>query len=147
MPAGRKGDDLPERVGRALEPLDEVRVAYVFGSRAGGRARADSDLDVAVRLDPALDDLERGRAKLRIVAALTDALGAMGERTDVVDLDRASSSVAFRAIRDGRRVLEREARERVRLEAWIARRYDDDAPKRAIFRRAARAAAERMAGG
>lgn len=143
MPA----EQLALAVGRALGSVDEVRQAYVFGSRVSGGASADSDLDVAVRLEPALDDEGCAEAKLRIIAALTDALGALGERADVVDLDRASSEVAFRVIRDGWSALSRDERERVRLEAFIARRYDDEAPRRALLRRGAKAAAERMAGG
>jgi len=55
-----------------------------------------------VLFDPSLDAGARLRVELDIVAALTDALGPVGERTDVVDLGRAGSGVAFRAIRDGR---------------------------------------------
>lgn len=131
----------------ALEPIEEVRQAYVFGSRIAGKATATSDLDVAMKLDRRLEDAVRGPLELRIIAAVTDALGAVGERVDVVDLDRASNAVAFRAIRDGILALSRDHRERVRLEASIARRYDDEAPHRALFRRAARAAARRMGGG
>jgi hypothetical protein len=74
----------------------------------------------------------------RIVTALTDAMGPIGERTDVVDVDRSNSSVAFRAIRDGRRALTRAEAERVAAQVRISRRYDDDAPKRALYRDAAR---------
>jgi predicted nucleotidyltransferase len=42
--------DLEQRIASALAPFEDVRVAYLFGSRARGSARADSDLDLAVRI-------------------------------------------------------------------------------------------------
>lgn len=129
----------------AMESIPEVRVAYLFGSRATGRARPDSDLDIAVKVD-AGRDAAHGPILLRVVDAITAQLGSLGERADVLDLDAAGSAVAFRVIREGRRFLSRDERERVRLEAWIARRYDDEAPHRALFRRAAVEAGRRMAG-
>jgi predicted nucleotidyltransferase len=113
-------------------------VAWVFGSRVQGTATDRSDLDVAVVFPHDLDDPAREGARRRIVAALTDAMGGVGERADVVDVDRASSSVAFRAIREGRRALARTEGERVAAEVRIARRYDDDAPRRELYRKAAR---------
>jgi predicted nucleotidyltransferase len=135
---------LVDRVGRALTQIHGVRVAYLFGSRVTGRVRADSDLDLAVLFDPSLDAGARLRVELDIVAALTDALGPVGERTDVVDLGRAGSGVAFRAIREGQCVLARDPAERVRLVARIARLYDEDAPRRDFMRRAAITAARRL---
>jgi len=137
--AAMRPADLVERVAAALEPVEAVRVAWVFGSRVAGTATARSDLDVAVVFGRSLGDAERERARRRVVAALTDALGAVGERADVVDVERAGSSVAFRALRDGARVVARSERERVAAEVRVARRYDDDAPRRELYRRAARA--------
>jgi predicted nucleotidyltransferase len=130
-------EDLARQVATALEPLDVVRVAWLFGSQAAGTAGARSDLDLAVVHARDLDDEGRERARRRIVAALTDALGRLGERADVVDVDRTGSSVAFRAISDGRRVIARSESERVAAEVRVMRRYDDEAPRRALFRRAA----------
>ncbi len=131
-------EELTQCVGAALAGVEVVRVAWVFGSRIAGAATERSDLDVAVVLPRELDDAGRERVRRRIVAALTDAMGALGERADVVDVDRASSAVAFRAVRDGRRALARSESERVAAEVRIARRYDDEAPRREMFRRAAR---------
>lgn len=138
------GDTLVERVRAALVPMAAIRVAYLFGSRVSGRARADSDLDLAVLYDPLLGPAERETVRREVVGALTDTLGRLGESTDVVDLERAGSALGFRAIRDGRRLLERDRAERVRLEARIARMYDDDAPRRELMWRAAIEAGRRL---
>ena len=123
-----------ERIRTALGPFPEVQVAYLFGSQATGKARADSDVDVAVSFAQGVDGARRGELTLDLLAALSKELG---ERVDLLDLGRASSAVGFRVIRDGRRVMSRDEVHRVRLEASIARRYDDERPYRELFRRAA----------
>ncbi len=130
--------ELLGRIAAALEPLDSVRVAWLFGSQIRGTATERSDLDLAVALSPGLDDVSREGARRAIVAALTDAVGSLGERTDVVDVDRSGGGVSFRAIREGRRIVCRSESERVAAEVRIARRYDDEAPRRALYREAAR---------
>jgi predicted nucleotidyltransferase len=137
-------EQLEAAIAAALQPFEEIRVAYLFGSRARGSARADSDLDVALLFAAGMGDERRATLLLSIIAALTDSLGALGERADLLELDRAGSSVAFAVIRDGKCVLCRDRRARVRLEASIARRYDDERPYRELFRRAALRTAERM---
>jgi predicted nucleotidyltransferase len=85
-------------VAEAAEQVG-ARVAILFGSQVTGRTWAESDLDVAVSWDWRRTDEERHRATLELIALLTDRLGALGERADVLDLDRGSSAVAFKAIR------------------------------------------------
>jgi predicted nucleotidyltransferase len=128
---------------RALLPIEGVRLAYLFGSRARGTARPDSDLDVAVAYAGEADSVQREILRRRVVAALTDALGAVGERADVVDLEAAPSEIAFAAIR-ATRLFARSEAERVRHEVRVARRYDDDAPRRALFQAAAKRVAKEM---
>ena len=136
--------ELCDAVAQACEGIAAVRAAYLFGSRARGSARADSDLDVAVDRGPTLGAVERGRVRLHLIAALTDRLGALGEKADVLDLRAAAPAVAFRVLREGKLVKETSRRERVQLEARIMRAYDDDAPRRALFLRAAKRVAQQM---
>jgi predicted nucleotidyltransferase len=137
--------ELEAKVAAALNCFPQVRLAYLFGSHTRGTARPDSDLDLAVYWSEASRDRERAALMLQLIDALSRTVGSLGERVDLLDFDRASSTLAFRVIRDGRLLVCREPRERVALEARIARRYDDERPYRELFRRAARAAAERMA--
>lgn len=132
------GAELTVAVAQALSRVPTVRVAYLFGSRAKGTARPGSDLDVGVLYDRALDASGREEARRDVLDALAEDLGALGERADIVDLERCDSSVAFQAIRDGKLAVARSEAERVRAVVAVARRYDDDAPKRELFRSAAR---------
>jgi uncharacterized protein len=140
--------DLAQGVATALAPIRQVRVAYLFGSRARLRARPDSDLDVALLLDSQLNGQtqggERAKVLLDVLEALASALGSVGERADLLDLDRASPTVGFRVIRGGVCVFSRTPQERIGLEAKIARRYDDTRPYRELFQTAARRIGERM---
>lgn len=130
-------DDLARSVGAALRPLPEVRAAWLFGSRRHGRARPESDLDVAVAFAPALGADAREALRRRIVLALSDALGAVGERADVVDLGDCDPAVGFAAISEGILALERDVDERSAVASYVARRYFDDEARRALFRDAA----------
>ncbi len=130
-------EDITRRVGEALQPLTGVRLAWVFGSRAKGTASEASDLDVGGVYGHGLDAWERHCCRLVVVAALTDALGSVGERADVAELERCDSGVAFEAIRDGRCALARSEEERLSAVVSIGRRYDD-APRRHLFHEAAR---------
>jgi len=129
---------------RAVSRPAGVVAAYLFGSRARGTARADSDLDLAVLWDATLESRERAVRESELRAALVDALGSLGERTDLLDLAAAGSTVAFRVIREGRLLVCGDDRARVAFVARVARRYDDEAPHRALFRAAARRAGEQM---
>jgi uncharacterized protein len=139
--------DLASQVGDIVRRVPGVRVAYLFGSRATGHAWGESDLDVAVRFDHQMDDAARASARLDLIEALTESLGALGERADVADLDRVSTAVAFQAVQSGRCVYAKSKSDRVRAVVDVMRRYDDDAPRRALFRSAALRAVARMTEG
>lgn len=134
--------DLLATLRRTLGALPCVRAAWLFGSRGRGRARPDSDLDVAVLFSSALDGRGRHLATLEVIEALTVALGALGEKADILDLADAGAAVAFNAVREGICVVDRGDGAPAHAVARIARVYDDDAPRRAILLGAARSVAQ-----
>lgn len=103
----------------------------LIGSQARGTAGPLSDIDVAYWHSPELRPEARGRLRLDLMAAATAALGT--EEVDVVPLNQASPLLRHRSIRDGRRILERDARSRVRLEARALIEYLDTEPLRAAL--------------
>ena len=73
-----------------LEP--NLHLLVLFGSRARGDARADSDWDFAYLAG-------RGFAPESLLSRLVAAVGT--ERVDLVDLERAGALLRFRVARDG----------------------------------------------
>jgi predicted nucleotidyltransferase len=88
---------------RALEAEPEVINAVLFGSRARGSARPDSDVDVAVELaaGAARDALGLGGLAARLESAV-------GRPISMVLLDEAPPPLAYRIFRDGRVLIERD---------------------------------------
>jgi predicted nucleotidyltransferase len=81
---------------QAIELLRDggVLAAWVFGSRAAGTARPDSDIDVAVLVEPPLPLLPRER----LARLLEPALGAP---VDLVDFLTAPLPLQARVVRTG----------------------------------------------
>ncbi|MDT0630678.1 type VII toxin-antitoxin system MntA family adenylyltransferase antitoxin [Rubrivirga litoralis] len=134
----RPGAGRPVALPRAVAPpdlrplLDRVpsaQAVYLFGSRAGGAGRADSDLDLAVLPPRPMDPVERFDAQ----EALAAALG--------VDVDLRSASTVMRAevLRTGRVVYDADPTARA-LAAPSLRGLGslDDVGLRALERGAAR---------
>lgn len=85
-------------IRRALEQYPELELAILFGSLAHGRARFDSDLDVALSAGSPLD------AQTRI--ALVESLAsATGRPVDLVDLTQAGEPLLGEIMTRGIRLL------------------------------------------
>lgn len=124
-----------ERLSDALD-REGVVAAMLIGSQARGTVGPLSDVDIAVWHDPGLDP--RGRFDLQLSLA-ADAGRALGtDEIDVVMLNHAPPLLCHRAIRDGRRLVERDRDERVRLETRAILNYLDTAPLRAALGRGVR---------
>jgi predicted nucleotidyltransferase len=85
--------DLEQSLRERMAREPDLEFALLFGSRAGGRERSDSDVDVAVHFAPSISDRERFQRRLRLTSELAD----LGE-TDVVVLNDASPLLGHRAL-------------------------------------------------
>ena len=92
-------DSTVDRLRERLERVPGIRLALLFGSRRAGRARADSDVDVAVLCDAPLPAARR----LALTAELDAALGI---EIDLVDLHGAPEPLMGEALA-GLRLVER----------------------------------------
>ena len=112
------------------DPRGAVAV-YLFGSVARGEARADSDVDVGVLFEqepPATLDAPQ-------FAVEAELERRFGRAVQVVALNRASSDLVHRVLRDGRLVLDRDPAARTRFEVRSRNEYFDMAPIRRLYRR------------
>ncbi len=112
-------EKLLKRVARKYG-LDLV---VLFGSHASGRARAGSDVDIAVRRQPGR--MEPDSLKLEIAGALERAFPEAAE-VDVAFLNEASSLLLFQVATTGHPLYERRPLLFWQFQSYAARRYDDD---------------------
>jgi predicted nucleotidyltransferase len=127
---------LSEAIARALAPRAEVRAALLFGSRAKGTARPDSDIDIAVLLDTMLVPPD-SRSRLR---GLFEALGneLAVDRIDLVVLNDAPPALAFQVLKHGVVAFERDRADLVRFRVRTYRLHADYEPVERLFREATR---------
>ncbi|MEO7804758.1 MAG: nucleotidyltransferase domain-containing protein [Actinomycetota bacterium] len=117
-----------DRIRGALEGDPDVLVAYLFGSRTNGTASSLSDFDVAVLIDESCD-LHTKHLEL------IDSIGAIvgSERADVVILNDAPVTLAYKVLKANTLLVSRD--EKLRVDHWTktVSRYLDMAPFRRIL--------------
>jgi hypothetical protein len=110
--------------------VHDVRLGYLFGSRATGKSTGLSDVDLGVSFAAGVDTR---KAQGALLDALVRELKT--ERIDLVLLEEAPFPLAFRIIRDGERLLATDPREDVSFRTRTIMRYLDFKPLRdAAFR-------------
>jgi uncharacterized protein len=114
------------RIVEALVARPEIVFALLFGSRASGRARPDSDWDIAVFLDEALDASTRFRVRRALAAALEPEL-----TVDIVVLNEAPPLLAHRAL-TGQLLVDRDRARYVRFFVRTLGESQDEAYARRI---------------
>jgi uncharacterized protein len=134
--------ELARRIASILEPRPEVLEAYLFGSRATGRAQAHSDVDVAVFVDERRAVHGGYGYTAELATALISGLGT--NAVDVVVLNGSPPLLYHRVLRDGERILSRDLRASTTREGYALSRYCDYVPQLAKIE-AAMAAARRGA--
>lgn len=98
-------------------------LVVLFGSHARGRARAGSDVDIAVRRRSR--QAEPDSLALEIAAALERAFPEAAE-VDVTFLNGAGSLLLFQVAATGRPLYEGHPLLFWQFQSYAARRYDDD---------------------
>ncbi|HXH24558.1 MAG TPA: nucleotidyltransferase domain-containing protein [Vicinamibacterales bacterium] len=119
---------LEARLAAALREERDVRLAYLFGSRAGARARDDSDFDIAVLLDAGAAQADRGAIIRRLAARLGRVVSSA--LLDIVVLNDAPALLRHRVLRDGVLLLARTSEDRVRFTVKTIRDYQDQQVRR-----------------
>lgn len=116
-------DRLRAAADDAFGPRPSVRFAYLFGSRAQGRERPDSDVDIAVVLDEGIDTADADRLAGRCADALSDLARVGGIAVTV--LNGAPVRFVGRVLRDRVVLFSRDEPDRVAYESLLGRMADD----------------------
>jgi predicted nucleotidyltransferase len=114
-----------EALVNCLAAQPDVLTAYLFGSYATGKARPESDVDVALLLS-GTDEVERFERRLRLMGEVEEALGR--RPADVVVLNDAPPLLAHQVLRHGRLIFERDRAARVEFEVRAGKIYADLQP-------------------
>jgi hypothetical protein len=120
-------DDLQDTLRAVVERHQEVLVAYLFGSVARGTSGPLSDVDVAVLLSDGVDPFA---AQLDLMGDIASAIRS--DEVDVVVLNTAPVSLAYRVLRDGVLLLSRNDVARIRHRVGVIDRYLDMEPFRRV---------------
>jgi uncharacterized protein YutE (UPF0331/DUF86 family)/predicted nucleotidyltransferase len=96
------GRELIDRLRDALEKDENILLAYLFGSRATGKASSISDFDVAVLLkDSSLAGIGR------VLFSVSKALGVNEDVVDILDLSKAPLRLKARVLKEGVKLVDR----------------------------------------
>lgn len=122
-------ENIQENVREVLDYREEVRFAYLFGSRIEGVSRPESDLDLAMYLDKdstqKLDPLFETRLALEIEEAIDETF-----EVDILVLNQASLTLKYQATDKGGLIYYRTEAEARDYEALIRKKYFDFSPMR-----------------
>lgn len=96
-----------------------IQAVYLFGSQSTGKAKPDSDLDLALLLQPGR---EMDFPLLELAVSLEKALG---KKVDLVILNRAGELLKYQVRRFGRLLYDRDPRSRKQFEIRGRRSFED----------------------
>jgi predicted nucleotidyltransferase len=107
-------------LGAVLGEQPSIRFACVFGGAGRGELRPLSDVDVAVYLDGAADQVQ---ARLELISVVTKHLGT--DEVDLVVLNRAPTALLGRILRSRRVIADKDSFLRHRFESLALRQSLD----------------------
>ena len=99
--------DTVNRITTTVEKLPNLKLLILFGSRARGEHKPDSDWDFAVLYEERSDRKDIS-SLLKIYTLLEQAFEIPDDKIDVVDLKECSPILAHYVARDGQLLYERE---------------------------------------
>jgi predicted nucleotidyltransferase len=114
-----------------LESRRDVLAAYIFGSIVTGRARHDSDVDIAVLVSDKVMRRDSFQYRLGMMTELMRILKR--DDVDLILLNKAPSLLAHRVLKKGKLIFERSASARVAFQVRTVNRYLDSQPMRNLY--------------
>ncbi|MDB9391402.1 type VII toxin-antitoxin system MntA family adenylyltransferase antitoxin [Microcystis aeruginosa] len=99
--------DLADKITPLAEQLPNLQMLILFGSRARGEHKPDSDWDFAVLYEEGSNRKDIS-SQFKIYSLLEQALEIPEDKIDVIDLKECSPILAHYVARDGQLLYERE---------------------------------------
>ncbi len=100
-----------------------VRLAYLYGSAAKGKAGKLSDVDIAVLFDDSLSKKERFKLQLKLIGDMAALLKT--DKVDLVDINEAPLSLKFEIIKANCPVFVMDRMAKIDFEQEVMSRYLD----------------------
>ena len=116
------------RITTTVEKLPNLKLLILFGSRARGEHRPDSDWDLAISYDEANREThikEISNDYLTSLSILSELFEINRDSIDLIELDRCSPLMKYQVARDGKLIYEGEPSEID--ENWFKTIYGEDA--------------------
>ncbi|HAH21675.1 MAG TPA: nucleotidyltransferase domain-containing protein [Candidatus Omnitrophica bacterium] len=114
-------------VMNSLKRDNSLLAIYLFGSRASGKARKYSDIDIAALYDEKVDKKEYTDKRIEIMTAVSELLD---REVDVVVLNQAPPILKYHILKYGMRLYERSNRQEHSFEVQAIQEYFDFLPIR-----------------
>jgi len=111
-----------KRLLEVLAGQEYVKLAYLFGSVAGGKSGKLSDVDIAVFLDESLKRRDMFNLQLKLISELTSILKT--DRVDLVVMNDAPLLLKYNIIKHGV-ILKYDLKTKIRVESRILSDYLD----------------------
>lgn len=111
------------RLADFFSKQEHVRLAYIFGSVAKGKAGKLSDIDIAVLLDESLSKKQRFDLQLELISDISEILKT--DKIDLVDINEAPLSLKFEIIKANYPLFVRDRMEKIDFEQMVMSRYLD----------------------
>ena len=114
--------DLDTIIGKILKYCrqeETIIAAYLFGSLSTEKNRVDSDIDVAVLVEPGAEE------KFPFLAFAVSLERELNHRIDLILLNRAGELLKYEVRRHGRLIFERDAGKRKRFEIKSRKFFED----------------------
>ena len=123
------------RITTTVEKLPNLKLLILFGSRARGEHRLDSDWDLAISYDEANREThikEISNDYLTSLSILSELFEINRDSIDLIELDRCSPLMKYQVARDGKLIYEKNTGDflKFRVRAW--KEYADTAKFRKI---------------
>lgn len=111
-----------------------AELVYLFGSQAGGKPWAESDVDLAVLLGSEMAKEQHGQLRVQLISELMSVF--QSNAVDVVILNDAPPLLTYEGvIRSGRLLFEKDKLARIQFEVRAFQEYMDTAPLRNVQNR------------